>query len=318
MSLRSKLVALVPALLLLGAEAAAQRGGPPRRLVDPETIQLPSGARVEFHTFHSGSLGRALGYSVFLPAGYDSSDRNYPVVFFLHGMNNDHTSWCVGRYGNLPEIVDQTIRDHSLAEFVMAHPSGESGYYTDSADGQALYESAFQNDFIKEIENRFRVRKDREGRAIGGTSMGGYGALKMAFKYSDSYAAVAASSPIVLLGDDPSELLNGSDPRRSQFFSRLLHRVYGDPVDLEHWKANNLKNLAAAGDMNSLRVMMLYGTADRYNRMIPMEDGVRRLADLLEARTVDHELHIYEGEPHGWELVGNHLPEILKFLAGSF
>ena len=68
--------------------------------------------------------------------------------------------------------------------------------------------------------------------------MGGYGALKLAFKYSDFYSAVAASSPVVLLGDDPSELLNGPDPRRSQFFSRLLHRVYGNPVNLEHWKAN--------------------------------------------------------------------------------
>ena len=311
---RIKLLSLVS---LLWAGAVAQRGGPPRRLEAPETILLSSGAQVKFNSFHSESLKKDLGYSVFLPAGYESSGRIYPVVYFLHGMNNDHTSWCVGRYGNLPQIVDETIREHSLTEFVMAHPSGERGYYTDSADGQALYESAFQNDFVKEIESRFRVRKDREGRAIGGTSMGGYGALKLAFKYSDSYSAVAASSPIVLLGDDPSELLNGSDPRRAQFFSRLLHRVYGNPVDMEHWKANNLKTLAK-GNLNSLRVMMLYGTADRYDGMIPMEKGIRHLADLLEARTVDNQLHIYEGEPHGWELVGKHLPEILKFLASSF
>ena len=47
----------------------------------------------------------------------------------------------------------------------------------------------------------------------------------------------------MLLGDDPSELLNGPDPRRAQFFSRLLYRVYGNPLDLEHWQANNLKTL---------------------------------------------------------------------------
>ena len=314
---RIKLLLLVPALLLLWAGILAQRGGPPRRLVDPETIHLSSGSRVEFHRFHSESLGKDLGYSVFLPAGYDSSGRTYPIVYFLHGMNNDHTSWCVGRYGNLPQIVEETIRKHSLTEFVMAHPSGERGYYTDSADGQAPYESAFQNDFIKEIESRFRVRKDRKGRAIGGTSMGGYGALKLAFKHSDFYSAVAASSPIVLLGDDPSEILNGPDPRRAQFFSRLLHRVYGNPVDLEHWKANNLTNLAK-GNLNSLRVMMLYGTADRYNGIIPMEEGIRHLAHLLDSKTIDNQLHIYEGEPHGWGLVGKHLPEILKFLASSF
>ncbi len=303
-------------LLLLWAGVVAQRADPPRRLADPETIRLSSGSRVEFHSFHSQSLNKDLGYSVFLPAGYDFNAKAYPVVYFLHGMNNDHTSWCVGRYGNLPEIVDKTIREHSLTEFVMAHPSGERGYYTDSADGKAPYESAFQNDFVKEIESTFRVRKDREGRAIGGTSMGGYGALKLAFKHADFYSAVVASSPIVLLGDDPSALLRGSD-RRSQFFSRLLHRVYGNPVDLEHWKANSLENLAK-GDLNSLRVMMLYGTADRYNQMIPMEEGIRGLAHLLETTTAEHRLHIYEGEPHGWGLVGEHLPEILKFLAGGF
>ena len=314
---RINLLLLGPVVFLLWAGAVAQRGGPPRRLVDPETIRLSSGSRVEFHSFHSESLSKDLGYSVFLPAGYDSSGKTYPVVYFLHGMNNDHTSWCVGRYGSLPEIVDKTIREHSLTEFVMAHPSGERGYYTDSADGQALYESAFQNDFIKEIESRFRARKERAGRAIGGTSMGGYGALKLAFKHSSFYSAVAASSPIVLMGDDPSELLTGPDPRRSQFFSRLLYQVYGNPVDLEHWKANNLKTLAK-GKLNSLRVMMLYGTADRYNHMIPMEEGIRELAHLLEDTTADNQLHIYESEPHGWELVGEHLPEILKFLASGF
>ena len=303
--------------VLTGVTTMGQTSSPQRRIANPETIHLPSGSRVEFHAFHSRSLKKTLGYSVFLPAGYDSNEQVYPVVYFLHGMNNDHTSWCVGRYGNLPKILDQTIREQNLPEFVMLHPAGERGYYTDSADGRALYERAFQDDFINAMESRYRIRKDQKGRALAGTSMGGYGALKLAFKNPGFYAAVAAGSPIVLVGDDPAKLLRSGDSRRVQFFSGLLHSVYGTPVDQKHWRANRLENLVH-GDLNGLRVMVLYGTADRYNQMIPMEEGIRHLGEILESRKVDHQLHIFDGEPHGWRLMSAHLPQILQFLASGF
>ena len=312
---RAALVALVP--VLTWVPAVGQGCSLPRRIADPQTIELPSGSRVEFHTFRSRSLKKDLGYSVFLPASYDSKGTTYPVVYFLHGMNNDHTSWCASRYGNLPEIVDETIREQHLPEFVMLHPSGEQGYYTDSADGKALYERAFQDDFITAMESRYRIRSDPQGRAIGGTSMGGYGALKLAFKHSHFYSAVVAGSPIVLVGDDPAQLLGGEDSRRSQLFSQLLHKVYGNPVDERHWQKNRLANLVS-GNLNGLRVMVLYGTADRYNGVIPMEDGIRHLGGIMESRNVDYELHIYDEEPHGWGLVMAHLPQILEFLSSSF
>ena len=67
-----------------------------------------------------------------------------------------------------------------------------------------------------------------------------------------------------------------------------------------------------------LKVLMLYGTADRYNRMIPMEAGIRKLNALLEAKGVASNLRVYEGEAHGWSLVMEHLREILEFLTAGF
>ena len=312
--------ALIVALVVVfhASSTLAQRGGPPRRLESPQTIQLPGGSRVEFHTFHSPALAKEMAYSVFLPTGYDSSSKTYPVIYFLHGMFNDHSSWCVNRYGNIPEAVEQAIVELKLPQFVMIHPDGENGYYTDSADGKALYERAIQEDLISEVETAYRIRKDRHGRAIGGTSMGGYGALKLAFKYPQAYGAVAASSPIVLTGENPFEGLQwGGSDRRAQFFARLIAQVFGDPVDLEHWKKNSPESLAG-NDLKGLAVLMLYGTADRYNQMIPMEEGIRKLDSVLEAKGVPSDLRIFEGERHGWELVVQHLEEMLKFLAGSF
>ena len=97
---------IVLLLLIFGffvaSQSLAQRGGrrgPPRRMVSHETITLDSGARIEFKKFQSQALGREMRYSIYLPASYDSSSQAYPVVYFLHGMNNDETSWCVERYG---------------------------------------------------------------------------------------------------------------------------------------------------------------------------------------------------------------------------
>lgn len=314
----ASILVLLPVLCLQLLAAATQREGGLRRLESHEPIQLEGGSRVEFHSFHSRALGKTMAYSVLLPAGYDSSVRVYPVIYFLHGMFNDHTSWCVTRYGNIPAAVERAIEEMRLPQFIMIHPAGDNGYYTDSADGRALYEKAFQQDLLREAEANFRISRDREGRAIGGTSMGGYGALKLAFKYPHMYGAVAASSPIVLTGKNPFRQLkwDGSD-RRAQFFSGLIARVYGEPVDLKHWDNNRLDALAG-NDLMGLNVLMLYGTADRYNRMIPMEAGIRKLNALLEAKGVASDLRVYEGEAHGWSLVMEHLREILEFLTARF
>jgi len=315
---RNSIIALLSILCLQLLPAVAQREDSFRRLESPEPIQLEGGSRVEFHSFHSRALGKKMAYSIFLPAGYDSSGRVYPVIYFLHGMFNDHTSWCVNRYGDIPAAVETAIEEMRLPHFVMIHPAGENGYYTDSADGCVLYEQAVQQDFLYEAEAKFRISRDREGRAIAGTSMGGYGALKLAFKYPHMYGVVAASSPIVLTGKNPfQELKWGGSDRRAQFFSGLIARVYGDPVDLKHWGNNRLDSLAG-NDLMGLKVLMLYGTADRYNKIIPMESGVRKLNALLEAKGVVSNLRVYEGELHGWSLVIEHLQEILGFLTAGF
>ena len=147
--------------------------------------------------------------------------------------------------------------------------------------------------------------------------MGGYGALKMAFKHSDFYSAVAVGSPIILAGNDPQKALLHGKTKRSEFFFELLHDIYGNPVDLQHWKTNRLENLVT-GNLKGLRVMLLYGTADRYNQLLPLEEGILRLDKILKSSNVDHQLHVYAGEPHGWRLISSHLPQMLQFLTSSF
>ncbi len=205
-----------------------------------------------------------------------------------------------------------------VPEFLMVHPQGRDSFYTDSVNGGGRFESYLKIDLIKEIEGNFRVRRDRSSRAIGGTSMGGYGALKLAMKHPELFATVVAGSPIVLLGEDPTADWDGGASRFSQYFSGLFGKIHGSPLDPEHWKQNSLEEIAKTSELNDVRIRMLYGTADRYNDRIPVEKGIRTLQQILESRSASAELKVYEGEPHGWDLLVNHLEESLQFLAATF
>lgn len=307
-------------LLLVGScEVFAQRQGPPRRMENPQTIVLDGGSRVEFREFYSAQLGEKIRYSIFLPPSYSkSTDKTYPVVYFLHGLFNDDTSWCTDRYGDFPPRVEQLVLSGKAPEFLMVHPQGKDSFYTDAANGGARFESYLRTDLIQEIEKNFRAKQGRSDRSIGGTSMGGYGALKLGMKYPELYASALAGSPIVLLGEDPTVYWNGNSSRFGQYFSSLFGTVFGTPFDPKLWEQNSLESIAREADLENLKIRILYGTADRYNDRIPMEKGIRTLKKILDDRKAAVELEVFEGEPHGWNLLVNHFEECILFLTQSF
>ena len=306
-------------LLLICIALEAQRRGPPRRLENPVDLTLPHKSRVEFRSFRSSALGTDADYSVLLPPSYgERAGGKFPIVYFLHGLNNDHTSWATPRYGDLPARIDRLMSQGKLPHFVMVHPDGQNSLYTDSPDGTGNYETYIRADLMREIQGRYRVRTDAGGRAIGGVSMGAYGALKIAMKHSGLYASAAGVSPIVFLGEDPFDGLRSNPSRSSKYFLRLVGKAFGDPMDQDYWKQNSLEELARKASLTGLNLYFSYGTADRYNRLFPMEHGVKSLARILEERGISHQCMIFEDEPHGWELVAAHLEETLAFLTQTF
>ena len=297
----------------------AQRDRAPRRLENPEDTQLPGGSRVEFRSFRSSALDKDASYSIFIPPSYAREpERRFPVIYFLHGLNNDHTSWATPRYGNLPLQVEALLTKGKAPEFLLVHPDGENSLYTDSLDGTGKYETYIRRDLIAEVEKNFRVQTGRPGRALGGVSMGGYGALKIAMRHPREFASVSGTSPIVFLGEDPSNSLTNRESRRGGYVLRLIGSTFGDPFNREHWRANSLEVLARTTPLDELNIHFSYGTADRYNRMFPMQKGVTTLDQILSERGIRHTCQIYEGEPHGWELVRSHLDETLAFLSQTF
>ena len=289
-----------------------------RQLEDKNTIQLPSGSQVVFGSFSSTSLKEIREYSIYLPPSYHKSQRSYPVVYFLHGLNNDHTSWIVDRYGHLHQTVDQLILEKKIPEILMVHPKGDNSFYTNYLDGSKRYEDYIDQDLIQFVERNYRAKTGSKWRAIGGTSMGGFGALKIAFKHKDLYSATAAHSPIVFMNEPEHMSEETKNSGRFNWFTQMIAPIFGNPVDLNKWRNNNPLDLAKTADLAGLRIYFDYGTADRYNAIMGLGQSIKALDVVLSERHVPHTFVEHPNEPHGWELVSLHLSESLPFLCQGF
>jgi S-formylglutathione hydrolase FrmB len=241
------------------------------------------------------------------------------VIYFLHGLNNDETSWTVDRYGSIQNTLEQMIVSGRVPELIMVHPRGDSSFYTNYIDGSRRYEDLITQELITHMETQYRAAKGRENRAIAGTSMGGYGALKIAMKYPDLYAAAVGQSPILFPGSNPIDLSEQAKSSRFySFFINMLTPVFGDPVRQDLWDANNPLVLAKTSKLNGLKIYFDYGTADRYIQMTHLDEGNKALDRILTEAGAIHTFKIREGEPHGWALVAAHLDETLPFLSVTF
>lgn len=291
-----------------------------RRRADLGPIALPGGSKVEFKSFDSVTLGIPERYSVFLPPSFSKNpERTYPVIYFLHGLNNDETSWTVDRYGNIQNTLEQMIASGKIPELIMVHPRGDSSFYCNYMDGSRRYEDLITQELITYMEKNYRAARGRENRAIAGTSMGGYGALKIALKYPERYAAVVGQSPILFPGPSPLALSEEAKSSRFYtFFINMLKPMFGDPVRQDLWDANNPVLLAKSGKFDGLKIYFDYGTDDRYIPMTHLDEGNKALDRILTESRVPHTFKIHSGEPHGWALIAAHLNETLPFLSGTF
>ena len=307
------------ALTLGMAFSLLAQQGEERRRSDTSPIDLPGGSRVEFKSFSSESLGQERQYSIFFPPSYGKGKEDYPVIYFLHGLNNDHTSWTVERYGSLQATFESMIAAKEVPEFLFVCPRGDSSFYTNFINNGMRYEDYITSDLIRHVESSYRTRKGRNNRAIAGTSMGGYGALKTAFKHPDLYASVAGHSPIVFPGKNPLDVPEQmKSSRMYAFFGGMLGNIFGNPFDQSYWDQNNPLILAKEAKLDGLNIYFDYGTADRYNQSVRLGEGLKELDRILTEAKVKHTFKEHPDEPHGWALVDKHIHESLPFLTQSF
>lgn len=271
-------------------------------------------SRIDCNALNSRILRQVVHYCVYLPDGYDAAAKTpgaarYPVLYFLHGLgDNEQTLFNSGGW----TLLDEMRSKHEIGNFLIAAPEGRRSFYINSANGKVRYSDFFLREFIPHIEDKYHAGASREKRAISGISMGGYGALRFAFARPDLFSAVSAQSA-ALITESPAELdaaLNAGAP-----LGKVLAAVFGDPINVTHWNANN-PFLLARRNAASLRKMAIYfncGQSDNYG----FEKGAAALDRELTKEGAKHEYRSYPGD-HSISYFVAHFDEVMRFHSKAF
>jgi len=269
-------------------------------------------SRTDCNVVNSHILHRPIHYCAQLPPDYDATNqkaRRYSVLYFLHGLGqNEQTLLSNGGWS----LIEDLRRQHKIGDFLIVAPEGGRSFYINSADNSFRYSDFFLRELMPHIESRYRIRPGRQGRAITGVSMGGYGALRFAFAHPELFSAVTAQSA-ALITQTPQELSAAGNSNGS--LSRLLGSAFGQPVNLGHWKQNSVFGLAKTNQA-ALRRLAIYfncGQADDFG----FEEGAAALHQQLQAEDVKHEYHSYPGD-HSLTYFLSHMAEVMEFHSRAF
>ncbi len=138
--------------------------------------------------FDAPSVDRTMKYNIIVPAAYEETNERYPVLYLLHGLTSDYTAWARMR---VPEYA-------ARHEMIVVMPDvGNSWYvnWAESEDGEkSAWEDYMINDVIGHVDANYRTIAKREGRAINGLSMGGYGGLMLGLRHPDMFCSIGSHS----------------------------------------------------------------------------------------------------------------------------
>lgn len=242
-------------------------------------------------------------YAIYLPPGYDHSERSYPVLYLLHGGGDDQTGWI--QFGEVEHIADKAIKDGLSTPMIIVMPDANTGRrgYMNTADGDWNYEDFFFEEFIPYIESTYRIKAEKRYRAVAGLSMGGGGTFYFALHQPDMFAAACPLSA----STGPSSLENAMnrynrDGNATEKEVNAFYNKYG-VVEL----VNNMP-------VEDLRKVRWYIDCSDNDFLY---EGNSLVHIALRKKDVAHEFRIRDGA-HNWTYWRESLPEVLRFVSMSF
>jgi S-formylglutathione hydrolase FrmB len=263
-------------------------------------------ARVECSTVPSKILGHDVPYCALLPPSYDEqATRKFPALYYLHGLGDSERSMVnTGAWNMYLDMVEQG----KVGEYLIVTPAGYTSFYVNSVDGKVRYEDFFIKEFLPFVEHKYRVRAERSTRGLLGVSMGGYGAMRFAFKYPQLFGSV--STHMAALRESRPPELGGTVQ------GALSAAIFGEPFDEAYYKEQSPFTLARKASLAQLKHTAIYfdcGKDDNYGFTV----GNEAMDKLLASRGIAHETHIDPGAHSVW-FVAEHLPNSLAFESKAF
>jgi enterochelin esterase-like enzyme len=232
-------------------------------------------------------IGQMFAYRVYLPPDYlASTNKRYPVLYMLHGAGGNYTEWSDSF---LPEQIDRMIVAGAVQPMIVVMPDdGESTYYANWDNGPR-WGDYIAFDVVSTVDLRYRTLPEPASRAIGGLSMGGLGALNLAFQHPDIFGVVGSHSPSVRLQPDPT-----------------LWFLTGD----NFWEHDPIWLASHASGLDALKIWLDVGTDDIW---LPNIEAVH---DAMVAQQLQVDWHEFPGT-HEAEYWIDHVPDYLHFYSDA-
>ncbi|MGB9121226.1 MAG: alpha/beta hydrolase family protein [Candidatus Angelobacter sp.] len=275
---------IVCLLLTLGVQIALAQ--------NPPASQNSKRIRVEDSVFRSASLGRTMHYLILIPPDY-SNGRRLPVLYLLHGLYGDYKNW---------DTKTRLERIAAAYPFLIVTPDANDSWYTNSATNPSdKFEDYIAKDLISEIDRKYRTIPQKDGRAVAGLSMGGYGAVKLALKYPQLFAFAGSLSGAFNAAQNLDDL-------RPAFRAKLLE-VFGNAGSAT--RRDNDVFLLLKNSQDDPHFYLACGTSDFF-----LETN-RALAAHLSKQKIRYKYHETPGD-HTWDYWDSELTPLLQAVERTF
>ena len=186
--------------------------------------------------YESPTAGLTRRLTVYTPAGYETSGKEYPVLYLLHGIGGDENAWS--ELGRAAQILDNLIAQGKAEPMLVVMTNGNISQEAcpgETSEGfrvptmmlpktmEGSFETAFP-DVVKFVEKTYRVKKDKAHRAIAGLSMGGFHSLFISINNPDTFDYVGLFSAAV---DQQQNMANGGFPNIYADRNQKIDNLFG-------------------------------------------------------------------------------------------
>jgi enterochelin esterase-like enzyme len=267
---------------------------------------------IEGLSINSKILGQDVKYSIILPEDYYSSNKAYPVVYLLHGLGDNETSWI--EYGRVSQIADTAVKRGEIVPMIYIMPQGFRNYYVNDYAGKFMYENMFIKELVPFIDKNYRTISNKEHRATMGYSMGGFGALVLPLKNPDVFTI---SVPLSISVRTDEQYTTEDASEWNEQWGRLFggEGTIGQERITDYYKLHSPFHIFAEADLSKYKNLKLY--IDNGDDEHTLCRSNEELHILLRNRSFPHEFRVRNGG-HEFSYWREALPNGLHFISDAF
>ncbi len=273
-------------------------------LLLPVLTKAQTGKVYDNLSFYSKILKSERKFAIYLPPGYESSQRSYPSMYLLHGSGDDHTGWV--QFGEVLNITDKAIEDGKATPMIIIMPdatAGRQGYFND-IKGDWNYEDFFFKELIPYVEKTYRVKSDKRFRAVSGLSLGGGGTFMYALHHPEMFSSACPLSAYVgpLTLDEAKTRIKIQNPNLSD-----------SAIERYHVRHNAVSLINSISDNQKKEVRWYIDCGD--DDFLYEGNSLAHIA--MKKKEIPHEYRVRDGG-HSWTYWRDSLPKVLEFVSQAF